>query len=134
VDAQPTTFDGEIAKFKNWISTRLTWLDANMPGRDIQGTDVQGTGTMSEEFSLLQNYPNPFNPSTNISYLLKNNGKVRLSVYDILGREVAVLANEIQTAGAHEVIFSANGLSSGVYFYRINAGTFTQSKQMMLIK
>ena len=134
VDAQPTTFDGEIAKFKNWISTRLAWLDANMPGRDIQGTGVHGTGTLPEESVLMQNYPNPFNPSTNISYLLKSTGKVRLSVYDILGREVAVLANEIQTAGAHEVTFSANGLSSGVYFYRINAGTFTQSKQMILIK
>jgi len=85
-------------------------------------------------FSLAQNYPNPFNPSTNISYTLKNSGKVRLSVYDILGREVAVLANEIQTAGAHQITFSADRLSSGIYFYKLQTSRATITKKMVLIK
>jgi len=85
-------------------------------------------------FALKQNYPNPFNPSTNISYTLKNSGKVRLSVYDILGREVAVLANEIQTAGQHEVKFLANGLSSGIYFYKLQSTNGVITKKMLLMK
>jgi hypothetical protein len=85
-------------------------------------------------FALKQNYPNPFNPSTNISYTLTNSGKVRLSVYDLLGREVAVLANEIQTAGQHQVTFSANGLSSGVYFYKLQATNGVITKKMLLMK
>jgi hypothetical protein len=85
-------------------------------------------------FSLAQNYPNPFNPSTKISYTLKNNGKVSLVVFDLLGREVAVLANEIQTAGQHQVQFSASSLSSGVYFYKLQAGNEVITKKMMLLK
>src|SRR5208283_2378201 len=68
VDAQPTTFDGEITKFKNWISTRLTWLDANMPGNAAQETGVPSTAAEPKNFALSQNYPNPFNPTTVISY------------------------------------------------------------------
>jgi hypothetical protein len=135
VDAQPTTFDGEITKFKNWISTRLTWLDANMPGRDTQVTSVHGAGTMPEEFALSQNYPNPFNPSTKITYTLKSNGKVRFSVYDLLGREVAVpVNNERKTAGQHEVTFDAANLPSGVYFYKLQTESHIETKRMLLIK
>jgi hypothetical protein len=135
VDAQPTTFDGEITKFKNWISTRLTWLDANMPGRDTQVTSVHGAGTMPEEFALSQNYPNPFNPSTKITYTLKSNGKVRFSVYDLLGREVAVpVNNERKTAGQHEVTFDAANLPSGVYFYKLQTESHIEIKRMLLIK
>jgi hypothetical protein len=66
--------------------------------------------------------------------MLKNSGKVRLSVYDLLGREVAVLANEIQAAGQHEVKFSANGLSSGIYFYKLQATNGVITKKMLLMK
>ena len=135
VDAQPTSFNGEIAKFKNWISTRLAWLDANMPGKDIEETHVHGLGTVPTEFSLLQNYPNPFNPSTMIRYTLKISGVVRLSVYDLLGREVAVLVNnEIKTAGQHRTVFDATNFPSGVYFYKLQTKSYTESKRMILIK
>jgi hypothetical protein len=134
VDAQPTTFDGEIAKFKNWISTRLTWLDANMPGKDIQETGVQGTVAIPKDFVLFQNSPNPFNPTTVINYQLAVSRHVVVKVYDILGREVTTLVNEVRSAGYHSVNFSASSLSSGIYFYRITAGMFTQTKQMVLIK
>jgi len=135
VDAQPTTFDGEITKFKNWISTRLTWLDANMPGRDTQVTSVEGKSAMPKEFALSQNYPNPFNPGTKITYSLKSDGKIRLSVYDLLGREVAVpVNNERKTAGRHEVSFDAANLPSGVFFYKLQTESYRETKRMVLIK
>jgi hypothetical protein len=134
VDAQPKTFDGYITQFKNWISIRLTWLDANMPGKVIQSTGVQGPVAVPKDFVLSQNYPNPFNPTTVINYQLPVTSRVVVKVYDMLGREVATLVNEVKSAGYYSVDFNASALSSGIYFYRITAGAFTQSKQMMLIK
>jgi hypothetical protein len=115
----------------SWIDFDLVRLNAN---HAVVQTSVSQTQLKPAMFSLAQNYPNPFNPSTKISYLLTNTGKVRLSVYDILGREIAVLANEIQTVGAHEVTFSANGLSSGIYFYKLQAANGVITKKMMLLK
>jgi hypothetical protein len=86
------------------------------------------------EFSLSQNYPNPFNPVTTINYTLASSGKVELKVYDILGREVQTLVNDIQNAGSHTVNFNAVNLSSGVYFYRITSGNFSDIKKMVLVK
>jgi hypothetical protein len=134
VDAQPTTFDGEITKFKNWISTRLTWLDANMPGKIVQGTGVQGTVAIPKDFELFQNYPNPFNPTTVINYQLPVASHVVIRVYDILGREVTTLVNEQKPAGSYQVDFDAHLLSSGVYFYRLQAGSFTETKKFVLVK
>lgn len=86
------------------------------------------------EFMLSQNYPNPFNPATIISYQLPANTLVTLKVYDILGREFQTLINERQTAGAHSVTFDASNLASGVYFYRMQAGEFIQTKKLVLMK
>jgi hypothetical protein len=83
---------------------------------------------------MQQNYPNPFNPSTTIRYELPEPSQVRLTVYDILGRELSVLVNERRDAGVHEVKFDASGLSSGVYFYRIQAGDFVQSKRLTVLR
>jgi hypothetical protein len=87
-----------------------------------------------EVFALNQNYPNPFNPTTVISYQLPISGYVSLKVYDMLGREVMTLVNEVKSAGHYSINFNASAFSSGIYFYRITAGTFTQTKQMMFIK
>jgi hypothetical protein len=86
------------------------------------------------EFALAQNSPNPFNPTTTISYQLPVAGKARLSVYDMLGREVAVLVDEEKEAGSHKAIFDASGLASGAYIYRIEAGSFVQAKRMLLVR
>ncbi|MBK7106680.1 MAG: cellulase family glycosylhydrolase [Ignavibacteriae bacterium] len=91
------------------------------------------------EFSLSQNYPNPFNPITTIKYSIPKNVKneipnVHLIIYDILGSEVKTLVNEKQIPGNYEIQFDGNKLSSGVYFYKIQAGTFSDIKKMMLIK
>ena len=134
VDAQPTTFDGEITKFKNWISTRLTWLDANMPGKVTLGVSDRGTVAIPNNFVLFQNYPNPFNPTTVISYQVPVASHVAIRVYDVLGREVVTLVNERKSAGSYQVDFDAHSLSGGVYFYRMQAGSFTETKKLVLVK
>jgi hypothetical protein len=85
-------------------------------------------------YELSQNYPNPFNPSTNISFQLPQANNVKLVVYDLLGREVATIVNGYMNAGKHTVDFNASTLASGVYVYRIEAGSFTAAKKMILVK
>ena len=87
-----------------------------------------------EKYSLSQNYPNPFNPSTVIKYTLPNKGLVKLAVYDILGKEVSSLLNEVKPAGSYEAVFDGINLPSGVYFYTLKSGEFTETKKMMLVK
>jgi hypothetical protein len=86
------------------------------------------------EYSLYSNYPNPFNPTTNIKFDLPSDGLVQLKVFDILGNEVATLINEQKVAGRYEVNFNASSLASGVYIYKIQAGSFINSKKMILLK
>ena len=108
---------------------------------DICVDDVQRggkiTGVMTRlpaAFALFQNYPNPFNPSTVISYRLPVTGHVVLRVFDILGREVTTIVNEVQTAGNHSVTFNARDLPSGVYFYRLDALSLMATRKMILLK
>ena len=93
-----------------------------------------GKGETPTAFSLLQNYPNPFNPATVISYQLSENSVVTLKVYDELGRLVKLLVEGRQAAGVHSVTFNASSLSSGVYFYRLNAANFADTKKLMIVK
>jgi hypothetical protein len=97
----------------------------------INDHDVANT---PNSYSLAQNYPNPFNPTTTIRYQLQAAGKVTLKVYDILGKEVAVLVNEEQAAGTYSVTFDAGSLSGGIYFYRLQAGTFVETRKLVLVK
>ncbi len=92
------------------------------------------TNGIPHVYSLSQNYPNPFNPATKISYALPTAGNVKLVVYDLLGREVAVLVNDFKKAGNYDVNFNASNLSSGIYLYKIESGEFNDTKKMMLIK
>jgi len=89
---------------------------------------------IADEFNLFQNYPNPFNPSTIISYQIPEQQLVTLKIYDILGNEIAVLVNEEKPVGNYEVEFDGRGLTSGVYFYQLRAGSFIQTKKMILLK
>lgn len=97
-------------------------------------TGVSQNGILPESFELEQNYPNPFNPSTNIKFHLPNASFVKLSVFDILGREVAGLVSEQLAAGTHEAVWNSAGYTSGIYFYKIEAGEFTSMKKMILVK
>jgi len=100
-----------------------------------QSTGIsQISSGIPENFTLLQNYPNPFNPVTNLEFGISDLGFVSLKVYDILGKEVATLVNEKLSPGKYKVEFDGSGLTSGVYFYRITAGEFTDTKRMLLVK
>jgi hypothetical protein len=90
--------------------------------------------TVPRDFSLEQNYPNPFNPTTGIRFQVPSISDVKISVFDLLGREVAVLVNERKGPGSYEVKFDGSGVASGVYFYRLQAGNFVQSKKLLLLK
>ena len=95
---------------------------------------IKADEQLAGSFSLLQNYPNPFNPVTVISYNIAVAGFVELKIYDVLGNEVKTLVKEKQNAGSYSVDFNAGDLPSGVYFYRINAGEYRETKTMMLLK
>lgn len=92
------------------------------------------SSTVLQKFSLSQNYPNPFNPTTNIEFQIPQNGFVTLKVYDALGREAATLVNEQMNGGSYKTTFDGNGLASGIYFYRLVAGNYSEFKKMNLIK
>jgi hypothetical protein len=105
---------------------------------------VRGNGTINdvgdnssnlpEEYELQQNYPNPFNPETTITFSLPENSRASLIVYNAIGEQVAELVNEELSAGNYNYHFNASDLTSGVYFYRLQTSSFTETKKMMLLK
>jgi len=97
-------------------------------------TTIKDDNDLPQEFELFQNYLNPFNPTTTIKYSLPNSDIVSLKVFDILGREVAILLDEYKTAGTHTVEFNASQLASGVYFYQLQSKNFVETKKMLLMK
>ncbi len=121
--------------WSNWVSH----LDNALLFFDLDRTDPseavdEKNGSIPRSFGLQQNYPNPFNPKTVVSSQLPVVSNVKLVVYDVLGREVAVLVNERRAAGRYEDTFDASGLASGVYIYRLTAGSFVESRKMILLK
>ena len=131
---------------KNFPLDEEVWLtrDGVANGRDdvverarawITSTDVaEGEPEVPSKFTLSQNYPNPFNPNTTIKYELPRSSEVRLSVFDMLGREVFVLVNERRNAGVHETTFDGSKLASGVYLYRLQAGDLVATKRLGIVK
>jgi hypothetical protein len=100
----------------------------------IKALDIEDGNNSISEFFLYQNYPNPFNPTTKIKFTISDLRFTTLKVYDVLGREVAVLANKEKPAGTYEVEFNASNLSGGVYFYRLSTNGYTETKPMILLK
>lgn len=97
-------------------------------------TDESEATINPTEYKLSQNYPNPFNPVKRINYSIPQQGMVSIKVFDVLGKEVTTLVNEIKQPGSYDVEFNAANLSSGVYFYRIQSGDFRDVKRMVVIK
>ena len=103
-------------------------------GNGMLTTTVQSHTNAPVQFNLCQNYPNPFNPGTSFEFQVPGYGLVTLSVYDLFGRQVATLVNEVRPPGAYTVRWDASSLSSGVYFYKLAAGDFTQTRKLLLLK
>jgi hypothetical protein len=120
----PTNGDQGYQNVSRWT---YTWIDDEVTG-------VNDNPALVNAFDLKQNYPNPFNPSTKIQYSIAEPGLVSIKVFDILGRQIADLVNEQKSAGAYTIDFNAQNLSAGVYFYRIESGSFKASKKMILLK
>ena len=121
----------------SWISSGISYQREHKMLVDFQKTitDVAHTSSpVPRRFELYQNFPNPFNPSTTIKYDLPKESRVKIVVYDVLGREVARLADEMKKAGSYQVVWDANRLASGVYFYRIQAGNYSATKKLLLLK
>jgi hypothetical protein len=118
-------FSGDQGTLKAWCLT----IYYEEPSGLVNNQNYSKNG-----FSLSQNYPNPFNPTTSIKFSIQKSGLVTLKVLDILGREVETLVNDTRVAGNYTVNFNGSGLSSGVYFFRIEAGDFISIKKMILTK
>ena len=100
----------------------------------IVSVDGSDDKTIPTDYTLFQNYPNPFNPSTAIEFSLPVNSNVTLTIYNLLGQVVTTLVNEDKPAGTYSVEFNATSLPSGIYFYKLEAGNFIQTKKMVLLK
>lgn len=127
MDSEPGTFlEGAPVTQASLVFAKLT--------EDGILSAEQEVNSKANEYRLEQNYPNPFNPSTTIGYSLPKAEKVEIDIYDILGRKIASLLNERQSAGQHQVKFDAKRIASGIYFYRLRVGTFAQTKKMVFVK
>jgi uncharacterized Ntn-hydrolase superfamily protein len=113
---------GTVSIFRNAI---ITYVNPTLINENV---------TSPDKFYLFQNYPQPFNPSTTIKFQIPKSSFVTLKVFDALGREVAILVNEEKQAGTFEMEFDGSGLTSGIYFYTLKAGEYTNTKKMSLIK
>jgi hypothetical protein len=114
------------------VQYRLKQIDFD--GQFEYSPIVEVNAAELKSFKLAQNFPNPFNPTTVIGYQLPTASVVSLKIYDMIGREVAVLANERKDAGSYSATFNSAALPSGMYFYRLQAGSFTETRKMMLVK
>jgi Bacterial Ig domain/Carbohydrate binding module (family 35)/Secretion system C-terminal sorting domain len=127
-----------LIKGANTVQMELSWgwmyVDYLSVPSSFVAVSVKNSSELPNVYSLEQNYPNPFNPATTIRYSLAQPGQVKLRIYDLLGRLVATLVDEKQNAGVYNVPFDARTMASGLYFYRIEAGKFTQVKKMLVLK
>lgn len=138
--------EGESAKraWEMWSDRTIHDIQTSWQGINIDlwisvviqiVTDVDGEeNSLPVDYALEQNYPNPFNPATTISYQIPASGQTTLKIFDLLGKEVATLVDSYQQAGRYQVMFNAKNLSSGIYFYRLDSGNFSQTKKLIMMK
>jgi hypothetical protein len=117
-----------------WTATTFTYRPNICFSITPMSGIISNNGNVPAKYNLSQNYPNPFNPVTQIKYDLPKEGFVTLKVFDVLGREVSKLINEVKTPGSYIVDFDGTSLSSGVYFYKLEINGFNDVKRMVLIK
>jgi hypothetical protein len=127
-----TTDSSYVVRVSSAIDTTIVSSSPLFSIEKITGVETKETNVTT--YTLSQNYPNPFNPSTTIRFSLPSSRFVVLKIYDVLGKEIAVLMNEQFSAGEHTVQFNAADIPSGIYFYTIHAGTFTSTKKLVVMK
>ncbi len=110
------------------------WNFANNKNIIIEDVSEVNKNPSIPEFHLYQNYPNPFNPTTTIMFSIPYLQHVSLKVYDLLGRKIVTLLNEVKSPGTYKIKFDGSDLPGGIYFYRINAGNFAETKKLILLK
>ena len=137
-DVEGLNAEGEILtlRFEGRADVQLSSANVRNSGNSPMNIEITNSNinAIPTSFALDQNYPNPFNPSTIISYQLPEQQYVNVVIFNMLGEEVSTLVNEVKEAGYHKVEWSGSNLTSGVYFYRIEAGDFVSVKKMMLMK
>jgi hypothetical protein len=137
-EVQVNERDGEAREnmTKWWNATNDSWINPSLFGTAVFGgtVGVEDGIAVADQFQLSQNYPNPFNPTTEIAYSVDAMTNVKLAVYDVMGHEVSTLVNEVQAANDYRVTFDATGLTSGVYFYKLETGSNVITKKMILMK
>ncbi len=134
----------DLSAYSNKQNLKLAWQyvgnDGDLVAVDgikllgFTSTDIENEEIVVTEFKLSQNFPNPFNPSTTIKYSIPEASKVSLTIFNLLGEKVSTLVNEVKSAGSYNVDFNASNLSSGVYLYKLQAGSFMQTQKMILLK
>ncbi len=119
-----------------FVDAQNGWLTADYGKicRYTGSTGVENNNNLPNDFSLMQNYPNPFNPNTTITYQISTQSYVTLKIFDVLGRELTTLVSRVEEAGYKSVNFNATKLPSGIYFYRLTAGSFVETKKLVLMK
>lgn len=122
---------GAFSAGANWLNGWTTLSQLTIVDVADDGSAIHSGPTV---FKLDQNYPNPFNPATTISFDVAREGKVKLTVYNVIGQEVATLVNDVRPVGNYKITWNASSLASGVYFYRLEAGAFVTTKKMLLMK
>jgi hypothetical protein len=129
----PSSFEQDSSLLKQWFPERIAWLDKQF-NFDPTSVSYENIYSKPEQFELKQNYPNPFNPSTTIKFYLPKSSDVIIDVYNTTGQKIKILLNKNVAAGSQQVEFNAQNLSSGVYYYRIEAGDFQDVKKMVLLR
>lgn len=133
----PGVADGHSIEYDGMGNSSSDWTDQSVPTIGQENGFITTVGiekVLPSSYDLAQNYPNPFNPVTTIAYQLPQSGRVSLIIYDLLGAEVATLINSVQSSGIHSVRWNAANVASGIYFYRLRAGSFTQTRKLVVIK
>jgi hypothetical protein len=126
----------EVIIYSQAISAQDVDFLYNNPGKTLENQSAINDGPVAkpQKFVLNQNYPNPFNPVTNIKFTLEKAGYTTLEIYNTLGQLVTTLINEQMSSGQHQISFNAEKYTSGIYFYKLTSGNFTEMKKMMFLK
>jgi hypothetical protein len=126
---------GSYSCYEIWTADYFSWPEFTQWNLTVlTGLDDGSQATMPDKVQLDQNYPNPFNPLTTIRFRLPEKDRVRLSVYDVTGREITVLINENKVSGEHTIHWNATNQASGIYYYQLQAGSYREMKKMILMK